>query len=186
MAETIGPAGEPATGSPPFPPRAKKMLEMSLREALQLNHNYIGTEHLLLGLVGESEGVGTQVLINLGADLGRVRDQVLQLLSGYEAIGNPRAGVAGTYAPSQKSLSRSKTEAQPGHRDHAKPRPKSPPLPQRGTSVGWHARAFASATAARNLCEAGPRREHARILPDCLGGRGLGRLFVDLPPTGDA
>lgn len=95
VAETIGPAGERTTGSPPFTPRAKKVLEMSLREALQLNHNHIGTEHLLLGLVREGEGVGAQVLVNLGADLGRVRDQVLQLLSGYAAIGDPRAGVAG-------------------------------------------------------------------------------------------
>ena len=70
-------------GSPPFTPRAKKVLELSLREALQLGHNYIGTEHMLLGLVREGEGVAAQVLINLGADLSRVRQQVIQLLSGY-------------------------------------------------------------------------------------------------------
>jgi ATP-dependent Clp protease ATP-binding subunit ClpC len=82
--ETIGPAGTAPTGSPPFTPRAKKVLELSLREALQLGHNYIGTEHMLLGLVREGEGVAAQVLVNLGADLSRVRQQVIQLLSGYQ------------------------------------------------------------------------------------------------------
>ncbi|MGH9284740.1 MAG: ATP-dependent Clp protease ATP-binding subunit, partial [Acidimicrobiales bacterium] len=81
--ETIGPAGTTASGAPPFTPRAKKVLELSLREALQLGHNYIGTEHLLLGLIREGEGVAAQVLQNLGADLSRVRQQVIQLLSGY-------------------------------------------------------------------------------------------------------
>jgi len=80
--ETIGPAGSASTGSPPFTPRAKKVLELSLREALQLGHNYIGTEHMLLGLVREGEGVAAQVLQQLGADLPRVRQQVIQLLSG--------------------------------------------------------------------------------------------------------
>ena len=82
VAETIGPAGSSTTASPPFTPRAKKVLELSLREALQLGHNYIGTEHMLLGLVREGEGVAAQVLVSLGADLPRVRQQVIQLLSG--------------------------------------------------------------------------------------------------------
>ncbi|HEY7948868.1 MAG TPA: Clp protease N-terminal domain-containing protein, partial [Acidimicrobiales bacterium] len=82
--EAIGLSGTPPIGSPPFTPRAKKVLELSLREALQLGHNYIGTEHLLLGIVREGEGVAAQVLISLGADLARVRQQVVQLLSGYE------------------------------------------------------------------------------------------------------
>ncbi|MHB1923977.1 MAG: ATP-dependent Clp protease ATP-binding subunit [Acidimicrobiales bacterium] len=90
--ETIGPAGSATTGSPPFTPRAKKVLELSLREALQLGHNYIGTEHMLLGLVREGEGVAAQVLQNLGADLSRVRQQVIQLLSGY---GNKEGATAG-------------------------------------------------------------------------------------------
>jgi hypothetical protein len=80
VAETIGPAGSSSTGSPPFTPRAKKVLELSLREALQLGHDYIGTEHLLLGIVHEGEGVAAQVLVNLGADLSRVRQRVMQLL----------------------------------------------------------------------------------------------------------
>src|SRR5277367_2327664 len=88
--ETIGPAGSAPTGSPPFTPRAKKVLELSLREALQLGHNYIGTEHMLLGLVREGEGVAAQVLQSLGADLPRVRQQVIQLLSGYQ--GRDQAG----------------------------------------------------------------------------------------------
>jgi len=82
--KTIGQAGSAPTGSPPFTPRAKKVLELSLREALQLGHNYIGTEHMLLGLVREGEGVAAQVLISLGADLAKVRQQVIQQLSGYQ------------------------------------------------------------------------------------------------------
>ncbi len=71
------------TGHIPFTPRAKKVLELSLREALQLGHNYIGTEHILLGLIREGEGVAAQVLLNLGADLEKVRSAVIQLLSGH-------------------------------------------------------------------------------------------------------
>jgi ATP-dependent Clp protease ATP-binding subunit ClpC len=94
--ETIGPAGSSTTGSPPFTPRAKKVLELSLREALQLGHNYIGTEHMLLGLVREGEGVAAQVLVSLGADLPRVRQQVIQLLSGYQSSGGKEGAPAGT------------------------------------------------------------------------------------------
>ncbi|MHB1535133.1 MAG: ATP-dependent Clp protease ATP-binding subunit [Acidimicrobiales bacterium] len=92
--ETIGPAGSSTTGSPPFTPRAKKVLELSLREALQLGHNYIGTEHMLLGLVREGEGVAAQVLVSLGADLSRVRQQVIQLLSGYQSPGGKEGATA--------------------------------------------------------------------------------------------
>jgi ATP-dependent Clp protease ATP-binding subunit ClpC len=91
--ETIGLSGTAPTGSPPFTPRAKKVLELSLREALQLGHNYIGTEHMLLGLVREGEGVAAQVLISLGADLAKVRQQVIQLLSGYQG-GKETSGAA--------------------------------------------------------------------------------------------
>ena len=80
-----GPAG--STGHIPFTPRAKKVLELSLREALQLGHTYIGTEHILLGLIREGEGVAAQVLQKLGADLNRVRQTVIQLLSGYTGEG---------------------------------------------------------------------------------------------------
>jgi ATP-dependent Clp protease ATP-binding subunit ClpC len=101
VTETIGTSGSSTAGSPPFTPRAKKVLELSLREALQLGHNYIGTEHMLLGLVREGEGVAATVLQNLGADLQRVRQQVIQLLSGYgpqeagKAPGAPAAAGAG-------------------------------------------------------------------------------------------
>src|ERR671922_620146 len=81
--EIIGQGGSSPSGHIPFTPRAKKVLELSLREALQLGHNYIGTEHILLGLIREGEGVAAQVLQKLGADLNRVRQQVIQLLSGY-------------------------------------------------------------------------------------------------------
>ncbi|WIM67354.1 ATP-dependent Clp protease ATP-binding subunit [Corynebacterium breve] len=82
--EIIGHGTQPHTGHIPFTPRAKKVLELSLREGLQMGHKYIGTEFLLLGLIREGEGVAAQVLIKLGADLPRVRQQVIQLLSGYE------------------------------------------------------------------------------------------------------
>jgi ATP-dependent Clp protease ATP-binding subunit ClpC len=81
--DLIGKGTYVPTGHIPFTPRAKKVLELSLREALQLGHNYIGTEHILLGLIREGEGVAAQVLINLGADLEKVRGAVIQLLSGY-------------------------------------------------------------------------------------------------------
>jgi ATP-dependent Clp protease ATP-binding subunit ClpA len=83
VGEIIGEGEGTSGGHIPFTPRAKKVLELSLREALQLGHNYIGTEHILLGLVREGEGVAAQVLQKLGADLNRVRQTVIQLLSGY-------------------------------------------------------------------------------------------------------
>ena len=76
------------------------MLELSLREALQLGHNYIGTEHILLGLIREGEGVAAQVLVKLGADLNRVRQQVIQLLSGFQGKETATAGTAPEGAPS--------------------------------------------------------------------------------------
>jgi ATP-dependent Clp protease ATP-binding subunit ClpC len=91
--EIIGQGQTAPAGHIPFTPRAKKVLELSLREALQLGHNYIGTEHILLGLIREGEGVAAQVLQKLGADLNRVRQQVIQLLSGY-AGGEPGQGGA--------------------------------------------------------------------------------------------
>src|SRR5574341_2696406 len=93
--EIIGQGQAAPTGHIPFTPRAKKVLELSLREALQLGHNYIGTEHILLGLIREGEGVAAQVLVKLGADLSRVRQQVVQILSGY-AGGKEGAGAGAT------------------------------------------------------------------------------------------
>ena len=101
--EIIGQGQQAPSGHIPFTPRAKKVLELSLREALQLGHNYIGTEHILLGLIREGEGVAAQVLVKLGADLNRVRQQVIQLLSGYQ--GKEPAGSSGGQSEGTPSTS---------------------------------------------------------------------------------
>jgi ATP-dependent Clp protease ATP-binding subunit ClpC len=80
--EIIGLGQQAPSGHIPFTPRAKKVLELSLRESLQLGQDYIGTEHILLGLLREGDGVAAQVLVKLGADLNRVRQQVIQLVTG--------------------------------------------------------------------------------------------------------
>src|SRR6201746_2347091 len=106
--DIIGQGQQQPTGHIPFTPRAKKVLELSLREALQLGHNYIGTEHILLGLIREGEGVAAQVLVKLGADLSRVRQQVIQLLSGYagtkESAGGAPGAAGGTESQPSGSL----------------------------------------------------------------------------------
>ena len=89
--EIIGRGQQAPSGHIPFTKRAKKALELSLRESLQLGHNYIGTEHILLGLLREGDGVAAQVLVKLGADLNRVRQQVIQLLHGYQGEGRPES-----------------------------------------------------------------------------------------------
>ena len=104
--EIIGQGQQAPSGHIPFTPRAKKVLELSLREALQLGHNYIGTEHILLGLIREGEGVAAQVLVKLGADLNRVRQQVIQLLGEYQG---QEPGAAPPRAPSRRA-------ARPGRR----------------------------------------------------------------------
>ena len=92
--EIIGQGQQAPSGHIPFTPRAKKVLELSLRESLQLGHNYIGTEHILLAMLREGEGVAAQVLVKLGADLNRVRQQVIQLLHGYPGK-RPQGSAAG-------------------------------------------------------------------------------------------
>ena len=124
--EIIGQGQQAPTGHIPFTPRAKKVLELSLREALQLGHNYIGTEHILLGLIREGEGVAAQVLVKLGADLNRVRQQVIQLLSGYQGKETAAAGVPAEGTPSTSlvldqfgrnlTAGRPRGQARPGHR----------------------------------------------------------------------
>jgi ATP-dependent Clp protease ATP-binding subunit ClpC len=104
--ETIGTAGSVPGGSPPFTPRAKKVLELALREALQLNHSYIGTEHMLLGLVREGEGVAATVLVSLGADLPRVRQEVNSLMSGGQGAAAGRRSTDPDDAPERSSPSR--------------------------------------------------------------------------------
>ncbi|WP_280508518.1 ATP-dependent Clp protease ATP-binding subunit [Nocardia flavorosea] len=102
--EIIGQGQQAPSGHIPFTPRAKKVLELSLREALQLGHNYIGTEHILLGLIREGEGVAAQVLVKLGADLNRVRQQVIQLLSGYQGKEPVESGARGETGTPSTSL----------------------------------------------------------------------------------
>ncbi len=102
--EIIGQGQQALSGHIPFTPRAKKVLELSLREALQLGHNYISTEHILLGLIREGEGVAAQVLVRLGADLNRVRQQVIQLLSKYADSPEPPTAGSASYSVSSRVL----------------------------------------------------------------------------------
>ena len=97
--DIIGQGQQAPSGHIPFTPRAKKVLELSLREALQLGHNYIGTEHILLGLIREGEGVAAQVLVKLGADLNRVRQQVIQLVQGFQGKEAETSGAPQESAP---------------------------------------------------------------------------------------
>ena len=96
--EIIGQGQAAPTGHIPFTPRAKKVLELSLREALQLGHNYIGTEHILLGLISEGEGVAAQVLARMGADLFRVREEVIRILEEMRADPGPILASSGGFA----------------------------------------------------------------------------------------
>jgi ATP-dependent Clp protease ATP-binding subunit ClpC len=106
--EVIGQGSQLPAGFIPFTPRAKKVLELALREALLLSHNYMGTEHILLGLIREGEGVAAQVLVRLGADLDRVRQQVIQLLAGFAAA---TAEAAPATSPALGQFCRNLTQA---------------------------------------------------------------------------
>ena len=99
--DIIGPGQQAPSGHIPFTPRAKKVLELSLREALQLGHNYIGTEHILLGIIRAGEGVAAQVLTKLGAEPQKVRSTVLELISGYQGGGTPEKEGAGVRSAGQ-------------------------------------------------------------------------------------
>src|SRR5262245_8070344 len=101
--DIIGQGQAAPTGHIPFTPRAKKVLELSLREALQLGHNYIGTEHILLGLIREGEGVAAQVLQKLGADLNTARNRVVAQVGGYSGAWQD-APAAESIAGGQPSL----------------------------------------------------------------------------------
>ena len=107
VVEIIGQGSQAPSGHIPFTPRAKKVLELSLREALQLGHNYIGTEHILLGLIREGEGVAAQVLVKLGAELTKVRQTVIQLLSGVEGEEGPGSGSGSSSSSSSRGESSS-------------------------------------------------------------------------------
>ena len=153
--EIIGQGQQAPSGHIPFTPRAKKVLELSLREALQLGHSYIGTEHILLGLIREGEGVAAQVLQKLGADLNRVRQQVIQLLSGFQgkesaatasASRRPLGAAVVLAGPRpvrpQPDPGRPRGQARPGHRSRAGDRAgHADPLPPYEEQPGPHRRA---------------------------------------------
>lgn len=122
--ETMGPPGSTRTGSPPFTPRAKKVLELALRESLQLGHNYIDTEHILLGVLREGEGVAVRVLVSLGVDLNVLRQRVIELLAGRqpdpdELAGAPRPVPTVSWPRSQPPI---RVGSQPGRRQPLAPR----------------------------------------------------------------
>jgi ATP-dependent Clp protease ATP-binding subunit ClpC len=100
VARIVGQGDEVTTGQIPFTPRAKKVLELALREALSLGHNYIGTEHILLGLVRENEGVAARILLDFDADAEKIRNEIIRMLSGP---GRRQQGAGG--APGEKSKS---------------------------------------------------------------------------------
>jgi ATP-dependent Clp protease ATP-binding subunit ClpA len=110
--EIVGRGNAAPSGHIPFTPRAKKVLELSLRESRRLGHSYIGTEHILLGLIREGEGVGAQVLVKHGADLDRARQAVLRLLGESEdlppeherTIAGPMPSLSSIEAPSAMAL----------------------------------------------------------------------------------
>ena len=104
VARIVGQGDEVTTGQIPFTPRAKKVLELALREALSLGHNYIGTEHILLGLVRENEGVAARILLDFDADAEKIRNEIIRMLSGPRRpfVGGP---VIGTW-PAAESLPR--------------------------------------------------------------------------------
>jgi ATP-dependent Clp protease ATP-binding subunit ClpC len=126
--EVIGMAGALSGGTPPFTPRAKRVLELSLREAIQLNHSFIGTEHMVLGIVREGEGVATAVLIALGADPARVRQEVIRLVSG----GHDDAPADAGQSPGSVD--------QPGSSPDRSPAAAEPRCPQCRASVALQAR----------------------------------------------
>jgi ATP-dependent Clp protease ATP-binding subunit ClpA len=109
--EIIGQGQQPPSDSIPFTPRAKKVFELSLRESLQLGHQYVGTEHILLALIREGDGVAAQVLVKLGADLNRVRQQVIQLLHGYQGKEPASAGTGEGFQLGQRARARPQEDA---------------------------------------------------------------------------
>jgi ATP-dependent Clp protease ATP-binding subunit ClpA len=105
--ELVGRGQHERSGHIPFTPRAKRVLELSLREALQLGHNYIGTEHILLGILREGENVAAQVLVRMGTDLNRVRVEVVKLVGPGEAgAGTPEGGPSGEARMSRRAVAR--------------------------------------------------------------------------------
>src|SRR5436305_1505160 len=104
VARIVGQGDEVTTGQIPFTPRAKKVLELALREALSLGHNYIGTEHILLGLVRENEGVAARILLDFDADAEKIRNEIIRMLSGPGRRQGGSAGGTGEKGKSSKLL----------------------------------------------------------------------------------
>jgi ATP-dependent Clp protease ATP-binding subunit ClpC len=104
VARIVGQGDEVTTGQIPFTPRAKKVLELALREALSLGHNYIGTEHILLGLVRENEGVAARILLDFDADAEKIRNEIIRMLSGPGRRQQGGGGAAGEKTKSSKLL----------------------------------------------------------------------------------
>ena len=104
VARIVGQGDEVTSGQIPFTPRAKKVLELALREALSLGHNYIGTEHILLGLVRENEGVAARILLDFDADAEKIRNEIIRMLSGPGRRGQAQGGPAGEKSKSSKLL----------------------------------------------------------------------------------
>jgi ATP-dependent Clp protease ATP-binding subunit ClpC len=115
----VGSGEEVTSGQIPFTPRAKKVLELALREALSLGHNYIGTEHILLGLVRENEGVAARILLDFDADSEKIRNEVIRMLSGPG--GRQRGGQPGPQARarSRPSCSTNSGATSPSSRQRA-------------------------------------------------------------------
>jgi hypothetical protein len=124
----VGSGEEVTDGQIPFTPRTKKVFEMALRESLSLGHNYIGTEHILLALVRENDGVGARILLDFDADPERVRHQVLRMLSGPAGRAAARAGVAATVEARAR---------QRGARVFPSPPPPRPPLDWQRATILW-------------------------------------------------
>ena len=108
VARIVGQGDEVTTGQIPFTPRAKKVLELALREALSLGHNYIGTEHILLGLVRENEGVAARILLDFDADAEKIRNEIIRMLSGP---GRRRPAARGGQAPRRQPGGQEELEA---------------------------------------------------------------------------
>jgi ATP-dependent Clp protease ATP-binding subunit ClpC len=106
VARIVGQGEEVTTGQIPFTPRAKKVLELALREALSLGHNYIGTEHILLGLVRENEGVAARILLDFDADAEKIRNEIIRMLSGPGRRQGQGQGSAASSQPGDKKSSK--------------------------------------------------------------------------------
>ena len=129
----VGSGEEVTSGQIPFTPRAKKVLELALREALSLGHNYIGTEHILLGLVRENEGVAARILLDFDADSEKIRNEVIRMLSGPggrqgQRRRRPRARRARARSP--RSCSTSSAATSPSSPPRASSTPSSAARPR--------------------------------------------------------